>query len=255
MKVMLEVLCLLLVATPAWAGMQDRAAVERDVRAGVEKDLKIPASDGRSLEGRSCVDGRTVASVEGAALIEFWASMECSWCGIREVLAAQREHPEWCVVVRHMPPSLQGEGMRKAIAYEGIRTFSSSAANIFWDTVVPRTSLPMPNPYERAMFRAISDAAISLDEFVRELEQGATRRVTEDYEAGQAIIRSTPTFIMEGIRFPSCDFTARELEKALDLARKARAGDSDARSSIIRIITRGRMGEALAMLAPAEASR
>ena len=56
---------------------------------------------------------------------------------------------------------------------------------------------------------------------------------------------STPTWILEGIRFPACDFKAAELPVALELARKTRSGDTDAQERVVEIITRGLLNEPL----------
>ena len=58
-------------------------------------------------------------------------------------------------------------------------------------------------------------------------------------------ISSTPTYILAGIRFTACDFKASELPSALELAKKARKGDEDAKERIIKIITNGLMNETM----------
>ena len=214
----------------------ERYAVERDVTASVTKDLSIDYHP--SADGRRCIDGRLFA--EGMERIDFWASLECSYCGIREVVKAQQAHPNWCIVVRHRPPS--PEGLRKALAFEALKKFSSSAAILFWDSVIPKADLPVPRPYEGALLQAYSEASIPQDAFVATLEGEAAGIVSADTAAGQHI-SSTPTFVLQGIRFASCDFTRLQLESALVLAQKARSGGANAVQEIIKIITRGRMNE------------
>lgn len=77
------------------------------------------------------------------------------------------------------------------------------------------------------------------------LTKDAARIVNQDILASNGRIMSTPTYVLAGIRFPACDFTADKLPKALDLAKKARAGDKDAVEQIISIITIGLMNEQL----------
>ena len=79
--------------------------------------------------------------------------------------------------------------------------------------------------------------------FAETLQKEAVDAVNRDVSAGRGVIRSTPTYVIQGIRWGSCDFTAEQLEKALNLSRKARAGDSKARDETIEGITRGRVNE------------
>lgn len=222
------------------ASTAGRYAVERDVTASVTKDLAIDYHpDDAGLEGRRCLDGRYFA--DGMERIDFWASLECSYCGIREAVKAQQAHPDWCIIVRHRPSS--PEGLRKALAFEALKKHSSSAAVMFWDSVIPKADLPVPHPYEGALLRAYSEASIPQEEFVATLEGEAATTVSADAKVGQSLVSSTPTYVLRGIRFASCDFTAQQLEAALALARKARKGDTDAVQEVIRIVTRGRMNE------------
>lgn len=218
----------------------DRVAVETDVKTGLAKDLSQPyAAPLEKLSGRTCLDGRQPG--QEAELIEFWASLECSYCGIRELVQAQQEHPDWCVVVRHIPAS--PEGLRKALSFEALRKFSTSAALTFWDAVIPKADAPMPRPYEGALMQAYADAVIAEKDFSAALTGDAADLVNADIVAGRGIISSTPTYVLRGIRFGACDFTAAQLEQALALARRARSGDSEAAREIGEVITRGRMGE------------
>ena len=223
----------------AGTSVSDRVAVESSVKAKVAKDLSQPYSSLETLSGRTCLDGRLPG--KEAEMIEFWASLECSYCGIRELVKAQQEHPDWCVVVRHIPAS--PEGLRKALSFEALKKFSTSAALTFWDAVIPKADSPMPRPYEGALIQAYADAAISQADFSAALTGEAADIVDADTEAGRGIISSTPTYVLRGIRFGSCDFTAKQLERALDLARRARTGDPDAAREVGEVITRGRMGE------------
>jgi hypothetical protein len=166
------------------------------------------------------------------------------YCGIQEPLQAQRDNPGLCIVVRHIPSDEYGESLKKALAYEALRGFSINAAHRFWDAVLPKTSLGIPVPYEAALQTAIQEAAIAPDAFADAL-QAAAPLVGADIVAAQSRITSTPTWILSGIRFPACDFTAKELPTALELARKARSGDVRAKDEISQIITRGLLNESL----------
>lgn len=237
LNVILMIFCL---PALAQANPADRMVVERDTTANVTKDVEMPYTPTKGIDNRTCIDGRPVAGFKGD-IIEYWTNLECKFCGVQEIVMAQQAHPEWCIVVRHSPAS--GEGMKKALAYEGLKKFSPTAANMFWHDVVPKSNMVMPMPYEGALLRAYRESAIPVDKFSHALATEATSHVNSDILAAQGTITSTPTFILEGVRFPSCDFVASDLAQALELAKKARSGDAEAKNSIIQIITRGRMGE------------
>lgn len=245
MKMLLSVVAMFFavaVSQSSYAGMPARHAVKRDVTTTVTKDLATPLRRNAALESRTCLDGRPVSDVPVEHVVEYWVSMECVYCGIREPLKAQQTNPDGlCIVARHMPSS--PSGMKKALAYEALKKFSPDAANRFWDDVIPKAGLPMPQPYEGAMIRAYTEIGISQEAFAETLQNEAVDAVNKDVAAGRGVIRSTPTYVIQGIRWGSCDFTAEQLEKALRLSRQARAGDSKARNEIIEAITRGRMNE------------
>lgn len=231
-------LALCLVTGSAWAGTPERTLVERDVWVTVNRDMAAPwATAGDAA--RVCLDGKPVGDVGNA--VEVWVSPECRFCGLREAFEAQRAHPEWRIVVRHMPAG--GEGLKKALAFEALKQFSASAAVLFWEEILPRTGLAIPRPFEAALLRALSEAAIPQEKYSAVLEKQAVQTVLGDMLAGAGVIGSTPTWVLEGFRFASCDFTAAQLEKAMELARKARQGDAAARETIVEIIVRGRMNE------------
>ncbi|WP_278593692.1 hypothetical protein [Bilophila wadsworthia] len=150
-----------------------------------------------------------------------------------------------CIVVRHRPSDQYGESLKKALSYEALKQFSANAANLFWDKVLPQTALGIPTPYEASLMLAFQEAVIAPEAFGEALTEGAAHRVNADILAGLGRITSTPTYILAGIRFPACDFTADKLPKALELAKKARAGDKDAIGQIISIITNGLTNEQL----------
>lgn len=177
-------------------------------------------------------------------IVELWSNLECPFCGIQEPLQAQRDNPGLCIVVRHIPSDEYGESLKKALSYEALKTFSVNAAHRFWDAVLPKTSLGIPVPYEAALQTAIQEAAIAPDAFADAL-QAAAPLVGADIVAAQSRITSTPTWILSGIRFPACDFTAKELPTALELARKTRSGDVRAKDEVSQIITRGLLDESL----------
>ena len=235
--------CLIGLCHTASAGtpMSDRVAVDAGVKAEIAKDLASPYSPHESLSGRTCLDGRPVDGFQGD-IVELWSNLECPFCGIQEPL--QRDNPGLCIVVRHIPSDEYGESLKKALSYEALKTFSVNAAHRFWDAVLPKTSLGIPVPYEAALQTAIQEAAIAPDAFADAL-QAAAPLVGADIVAAQSRITSTPTWILSGIRFPACDFTAKELPTALELARKTRSGDVRAKDEVSQIITRGLLDESL----------
>ena len=149
-----------------------------------------------------------------------------------------------CIVVRHSPSDNYGESLKKALSFEALLRFSPNAAHSFWNAVVPRTPLGVPNPYEAALQTALQDAAIVPEDFADSLQQVAPV-VGADIIASQSRITSTPTWILDGIRFPACDFTASQVPLALELAHKARADDADAKERIVQMITRGLLNESV----------
>ena len=237
--------CLIGLCHTASAGtpMSDRVAVEAGVKAEIAKDLASPYSPHESLSGRTCLDGRSVDGFQGD-IVELWSNLECPFCGIQEPLQAQRTHPDLCIVVRHIPSDEYGESLKKALSYEALRTFSANAAHRFWDSVLPKTSLGIPVPYEAALHTALQDAAIAPEAFAEALQHAAPL-VSADIVAAQSRITSTPTWILDGIRFPACDFKAGELPVALELARKTRSGDVRAKDEVSQIIARGLLNESL----------
>ncbi len=236
--------CSLLCLSPAFAGtpMSDRVAVEAGVRAEVSKDLALPYNSGEALADRQCLDGRPVKDVQGD-LVEYWINLECSYCGIREPLQAQRAAPDMCIVVRHIPTDQYGESLKKALSYEALKKFSANAANLFWDKVLPQTALGIPAPYEASLLLAFQEAAIPAEAFGEALTKDAASIVNSDILAGYGRITSTPTFTLAGIRFPSCDFTAGQLREALSIAKQAREGNAEAREKVITIITNAQLNE------------
>ena len=232
--------CLAYAGTP----LSERVAVEAGVRAEVNKDLAIPDKTDEALADRHCLDGRAVKDVQGD-LVEYLVNLECSYCGIREPLQAQRENSGMCIVVRHWPSKQYGESLKKALSYEALKQFSPNAANLFWDKVHPQTALGIPVPYEASLMLSFQEAAIDPEVFGEALTTKAGSIVNADILAGFGRITSTPTYILAGICFPACDFTAGKLPTALGLAKKARGGDNEAIEQIISIITNGLLNEQL----------
>ena len=232
--------CVLAALDPAHAGtpMTERIAVEAGVKAEVMKDLALSYNPLDDLSGRTCLDGRAVTDFQGD-IVEYWANLECPYCGIQEPVQAQRNNPGMCIVVRHIPSGEYSESMKKALSYEALKRFSTNAANLFWDAVLPKTTLGIPAPYEAALLTAF----ISPENFTETLTKDASELVSQDIFAARSRISSTPTYILSGIRFTACDFKAPELLQALELAKKARQGDDDAKKRIIQIITNGLMDE------------
>lgn len=231
--------------SPLHAGtsLSDRMAVQAGVKTEIAKDLASPYSPHERLSGRTCLDGRPVDGFQGE-IIEYWVNLECAFCGIEEPLKAQRDNPDLCIVVRHIPSDEYGESLKKALSYEALRGFSANAAHRFWDAVQPKTIPGIPVPYGAALQAALQEAAIAPEAFAKAL-QAAAPLVGADIVAAQSRITSTPTWILDGIRFSACDFKAEELPSALELARKVRSGDMDSRERVIGIIMRGLLNESL----------
>lgn len=219
----------------------DRVAIEARVKADMAKDLAQPDEVSVSMIGRKCLDGRPVKDFQGE-VIEYWANLECPYCDIAEPLKAQRENSDICIVARHAPASQYGEALKKALAFEALRTFSINAANRFWDAVIPKTMLGIPVPYEAVLRSPLEEALITPETFAGAIEK-VSPLASADILAGQNRISTTPTYVLRGIRFPACDFTAKQLPKALELARKIRCGDEQAEADAVGVITRGILNE------------
>jgi hypothetical protein len=231
-------LCLLF---PAQLPAEDRAAVETRIRAEISSDLAAPLQP-EALSGRSCLDGRPAAEFPGE-IAEYWVNLECPWCGIQEPLQAQRQNADLCVIVRHIPSREYGESLKKALSYEALKKFSVNAANIFWDTVVPKKPRELPKPYEASLLLAFQEAAIDPEAFGEALGKEAALLINVDLVAAKGRISVTPTWVLAGLRFSACDFTAEQLPLALALAKKARAGDTEALEQVIAMIIRAFMNE------------
>ena len=237
-------LSLLCIVIPAQGfAAQDRAEVEASVRADVAKDLEAPWQ-AESLAGRSCLDGRPAADFPGD-IAEYWVNLECPWCGIVEPVLAQRRNPDVCIVVRHVPSREYGESMKKSLSYEALKKFSVNGANVFWDKVLPKQPNELPMPYEASLLLAFQEAVIDAEAFGEALGNEAASIVNQDILAAQGRISITPTWTLAGIRFKACDFTAAQFPLALDLAKKARDGDTEALERIIALMTNALLDEPL----------
>lgn len=236
-------LCVL--GTPAFAETlsSNRVAVEARVTNELAKDLAQPVPTHENYSGRICLDGRPADNFAGE-VIEYWANLECPYCGIAEPLKFQRDNAGLCIVVRHVPVGKYGESYKKALVFEALRPFSVNAANFFWDAVTPKTAIAIPAPYAGVMRTALDHAAIS-PEALSEALENAARIVDGDIQAAKSRIFTTPTYIIQGIRFPACDFKAAQLSQAIDLAQKIRLGNEKTKAEIIAIITRGLLDEQL----------
>jgi len=217
----------------------DRAEVEARVRADVAKDLENPWHPD-FLAVRSCLDGRPVTDFPGDVL-EYWVNLECSYCGIVEPMLAQRRNADVCIVPRHIPTREYGESMKKALSYEALKQFSVNAALIFWGKMVPKTPNDMPLPYEASLLMAFQEALIAPEAFGDALGNGAASIIKQDILAAHERISVTPTWVLAGIRFSSCDFTAEQVPVALEQAKKARDGDKDALEQVVSLITNALM--------------
>ncbi len=215
-----------------------RIATKAKVELEVKKDLALPYSVSSYTLEHTAIDGRSLTDFKGD-IIEYWVNLECTYCRVSEPLQAQRDNENIRIVVRHIPTKNYGESLKKALSYEALKKFSANAANTFWDKVIPKTSLAIPVPYESSLLLAFQEANMEAEAFAAALSGHATKVIDADIMAAQGKIFSTPTYVIEGIRFPACNFTAKELLIALDLAKKARQGDSEAVEKIIHIITNG----------------
>jgi hypothetical protein len=166
------------------------------------------------------------------------------YCGITQPREAQRQNPGVCIVVRHTATP-GSESMKKALSYEALKTFSVNAANLFWDSVIPKTSQALPIPYEESLLLALQAGAIDPEAFGKALVDEGTPIVDQDIMDAASRISMTPTWVISGIRFPACDFTAAQFSVALDLAQKVRGGDANALERVITAISNGMMGESM----------
>ena len=132
----------------------DRITLEAGVKNEISVDLAQKYEPLNVLADRKCLDGRAVKDFQGE-IVEYWANLECAFCGILEPVKAQRDNPDVCIVVRHIPSAQYGESLKKALAFEALRPFSINAANRFWDAVVPKSNVGLPLSYEAAMHTAI----------------------------------------------------------------------------------------------------
>ena len=221
--------------------VQDRIVAEARARADVSKDLETPWQP-ESLVARNCLDGRPVADFPGD-VVEYWVNLECCYCGIVEPMLAQRRNADVCIVARHIPTREYSESMKKSLSYEALKKFSVNAANIFWDKVVPKTPQEMPLPYEASLLLAFQEAAIDPEAFGDALGNEAASIINQDILAALGSISMPPTWVLAGIRFPACDFTAAQFPVAVELAKKARDGDADALERIIAMIAKALMDE------------
>ena len=241
-SVLTLVLLMIGTACAAETALTKREQIKADVMREMGKDLAAPQDAKAGLETRHCIDGRAVKDFPGE-LVEFWGNLECFYCQISQPVLAQRANPDICIVVRHIPTPEYGESMKKALAYVALHEFSPNAANRFWQNVEPKTELAIPMPLEGAFLSAVQEAAIPSDKLSSALTGAATQIVNTDLRAAQGRIFSTPTYVLAGIRFGSCDFKAIDLPAVLHLAKQARAGDEKAKARIVDVITNGRMGE------------
>jgi hypothetical protein len=109
--------------------------------------------------------------------------------------------------------------------------------------VIPKTPQEMPLPYESSLLLAFQEAVIDPDAFGEALGNEAASTVNQDITDAGNRISVTPTWVLAGIGFPACDFTAAQFPVALELAKKARDGDKDALERVITVITNALMDE------------
>ncbi|MBQ5727379.1 MAG: hypothetical protein IIV56_00435, partial [Mailhella sp.] len=114
------------------------------------KDLSAPYTPQEKLAGKMCLNGASVDGFQGD-IIEYWANLECPYCDIKEPLAAQRDNPNLCIVVRHSPSASYGESVKKSLVYETLMQLSPNAAHQFWSDILPEKGKGVPVPYEAAL--------------------------------------------------------------------------------------------------------
>ena len=117
----LAFLCLALLPQFAHASSEPLA---ENVMAEVMKDLSAPYTPQEKLAGKMCLNGASVDGFQGD-IIEYWANLECPYCDIKEPLAAQRDNPNLCIVVRHSPSASYGESVKKSLVYETLMQLHS----------------------------------------------------------------------------------------------------------------------------------
>lgn len=200
----------------------------------VQQDSVMPFPQ---AENRQCVDG---TQADGRAIIDYWVDLECPYCKVDPVIMAQMSmQDKICIVIRHKPRA-GGDSFKKSLAYEALHKKSSNAANSFWSSVSPKGAVSAP--YNKAVMDSLESILLPIDMFNFLIDE-ATPRLNEDINASQGKILYTPTFVIEGFRFPACDFSAKQLQRVFPIAQSARKGNKDALERIKVIITNGIQGK------------
>ena len=106
----------------------------------------------------------------------------------------------------------------------------------------PKNSLAIPIPYEAALRSALDEAFIAQENFGEAVEKAAPI-VSGDIVASRERITTTPTYVLEGLRFPACDFKSDQLPSVLELAKRVRSGDDAARKKATEMIVCGLLNE------------
>lgn len=204
-------------------------AIIRQEAIIVKQDIIAPFE---TSQNKLCVDG---TSANGKEIIDYWVDLECSFCRIDDVLLAQRTIPNICIVVRHSP-SIGEDSIKKALAYEALRKESVNEANIFWSNNLSEGSVSIP--YTQQLMNSLQSLMLSVEKFNNIIDE-IRPIVDEDIIFSQGKITYTPTFVIQGFRFPACDFSPEQLSKVITIAKSARQGREDAINEIITIISNG----------------
>ncbi len=230
-NILIPLFCLIIIS-PIHA-----ASIENRIKKEIMNDLATgwPADN---LANRQTITGSPVSN----HFIEYWIDMECQYCNISEPLLAVRKNPGLEIVIRHRIKPNEGESLKKALTYEALKIFSINAANQFWHAILPKKQMPVAAPYASSLATAMAAANIDPESFAQALAGQAIDIIQEDMKAASRI-SSTPTYVIGGIRFTACDFTADELLHAYTLAIKARSGNKKAIEKIIQIIKKEQMEE------------
>ncbi len=196
----------------------------------VQQDIVSPIQ--MAGNNRLCLDG---SKPDGKVKIDYWVDFECPYCRVQDIVEFQRENKDACIIIRHTPSIGQGS-MPKALTYEALLQINANAANNFWKDVYPQGGIS--KPYQLPVMNALNSLVMTPEQFKPHIDK-VKSTIERDNQYSTTILSYTPTFVIEGIRFTACDFTASQLEKVIPIAKAARKGDKEAQAKIVQIIDNG----------------
>jgi hypothetical protein len=230
-KLLLVFPLLLCLITPSYAGLK-RDEILTTLNGDIEKPFSAP------LFTRQCVDGRQAQNFEGE-IIEYWVDMNCGWCAIEPIVKAQAKNQDWCIVVRHAASRDVSTSLQKSLTFESLKQQSSGASLLFWENVYPKTGRQLSEKEIHDLFLLLATKLnLDMQKLTDDGVNIAALNVAMDIEVARTEIRSTPTFVISGIRMPACDFSVEELKAAVELAARARQGDVAAKDALHGLIVR-----------------